>query len=156
MAGTVAFLDGAGTGSVLWVSSANPLPVTGVSVTIASVDIDQTTPGTTNGVVLKDGSGNVLTYGSSTGTLSSVAGSGTAVTLLAANPARVGATIVNESSAILYIGLSATTPTNALYTVALPAAGTTGASFEIPFGYRGIVQGIWASAAGNARITEFS
>ncbi len=40
MAGTVAYIDGAGgDGSIVNVSEANPLPVNGVSVTIASVGI---------------------------------------------------------------------------------------------------------------------
>lgn len=40
MSGPVAFLNGApGTGSPLYVSTANPLPVTGISVTIAGVTV---------------------------------------------------------------------------------------------------------------------
>lgn len=91
-----------------------------------------------------------------TGTMSSVAGSASAVTILAANAARKGATVVNDSTAILYLGLSATTPTASLYTVALQPAGTVGAYYEVPFGYEGILRGIWASATGNARVTEFT
>ncbi len=42
MAGTVAYIDGAGgDGSVVWVSEANPLPVNGVMVTIADVGITE-------------------------------------------------------------------------------------------------------------------
>ncbi len=40
MAGPIAYLDGvSGDGSPVWVSGANPLPITGVSVTIAGVTI---------------------------------------------------------------------------------------------------------------------
>ena len=91
-----------------------------------------------------------------TGTPTQVASSASAVTILAANAARAGATIVNDSTAILYLILSSTTPTSSVYTVALAAKGTVGAYYEVPFGYTGIIKGIWASANGNAVVTEFS
>jgi hypothetical protein len=93
--------------------------------------------------------------GAATGTTAQVAGSATAVTILAANTSRRGATIVNDSSAILYLILSSTTPTSAVYTVALDGKSAVGAYYEVPFGYTGIIKGIWASATGNAVVTEF-
>lgn len=94
--------------------------------------------------------------GSTTGTTSQVASSGSAVTVLAANALRKGATIVNDSTAILYLILSSTTPTTSVYTVALAAKGTVGAYYEVPYGYTGIIKGIWASANGNAVVTELT
>lgn len=87
---------------------------------------------------------------------SSVASSASNVTLLAASNSRKGATITNDSSAVLYIKLGATASTTS-YTVTL--AGSASAPFayyEVPFGYVGIIDGIWASATGNARITELT
>lgn len=89
---------------------------------------------------------------SDTGTPTTVAGSASAVTILAANTARYGATIVNDSSAILYLILSNTTPTSSVYTVKM----LPDAYYEVPFGYIGIIKGIWASATGNARVTELT
>lgn len=73
------------------------------------------------------------------------------VSFLSANPSRMGATITNDSSAILYLILGpAATLTN--YTVQLPK----NAYYEVPFGYTGDVAGIWATDPndGAARITE--
>lgn len=87
-------------------------------------------------------------------TLTTVASSATSVGILAANPARRGASIVNASTAILYLSLTsanndATTTTD--HSVQLP----TLAYYEVPFGYTGPIRGIWASANGSANITEF-
>ena len=89
--------------------------------------------------------------GGSGGNVSSVASSATSVTLLASNAARKGATIYNESTAILYLKLGATASLTS-YSAQLVA----GAYYELPFAYTGIIDGIWASANGNARITEIS
>lgn len=108
--------------------------------------------------LLVDTTGRLITSEApaSVGTMSSVAASASAVTVLAANASRLGATVVNDSAAILYLGLSATTPTNALYTVAIQPTGTVGSYYEVPFRYTGIIRGIWASATGNARVTELT
>jgi len=89
---------------------------------------------------------------SGTGTLSQVASSATAVTILAANTNRKGASIYNASTQVLYLGLSGTTPTSSVYTVAMAA----GSYYEAPAGYNGIIKGIWASANGQADVTEFT
>ena len=86
-----------------------------------------------------------------TSTLSNVAGSITSVTVLAANTARLGATIQNDSAAILYLKFGATASTTS-YTVQMAA----NSYYEIPFGYTGILDGIWSSATGSARVTELS
>ncbi len=88
---------------------------------------------------------------SATGTQTTVASSATNVTLLAANTARLGATIYNDSTAILYLRLQATATTSN-FTTKLFADDY----YEVPAGYAGIIDGIWASATGNARITELT
>lgn len=93
---------------------------------------------------------------STTGATTSVSGSASAGTLLAANTARKGATIVNDSTEILYVLLGAGTVSATVYTVALQPTGTVGAYYEVPFGFNGIITGIWASATGSARITELT
>lgn len=92
-----------------------------------------------------------------TGTVTSVAGSASSVTLLAANTARKGATITNDSSALLYVKLAASAASTSAYTVVLAgAASAPFAYFEVPFGYSGEIRGIWASATGNGRVTELT
>lgn len=84
----------------------------------------------------------------STTTNSNVAGSATSVTLLAANAARLEATITNDSTAVLYIKEGST-------------ASATDFKFRLEQydvyrtnNYTGIITGIWASATGNARVSE--
>lgn len=84
-------------------------------------------------------------------TLANVASSASSVTLLAANAARLGAFIVNESTATLYVKCNSGTASATSYTKAMP----TNTDWEVPCGYRGAITGIWASANGNARVTEF-
>lgn len=87
-----------------------------------------------------------------TSSISSVAGSASSVTLLASNANRRLATIFNDSTAILYVKFGATASTSS-YTVQMGPS----AYFEIPQPvYSGIIDGIWASATGNARITELT
>jgi hypothetical protein len=73
------------------------------------------------------------------------------VTLLAANTSRFGATVFNESTAVLYLKLGATASTTD-YTVKMDA----GDFYETPYDYTGIICGIWSSANGSARITEIT
>ncbi len=95
-------------------------------------------------------------FTSTTATITSIASSTNSVTLLASNANRKGATIVNDSSAILYVKLGTTASTSS-YTVALPASGSSSFNYyEVPFGYTGIIDGIWASANGSARVTELT
>ncbi len=92
---------------------------------------------------------------SATGTPTSVAGNAAAVALLAANTNRKAAYIFNDSTATLYIGLFAhATLTTTNYTTQIPA----NVLWEMPIYpvYTGEISGIWASATGNARITEMT
>lgn len=108
------------------VSSSNPLPVTG-SVTSAT---------------------------STTTTRSQVADNAADVLILASNTSRKGASIQNDSSAVLYLGLGTTTVSATNYSARMVQY----AYFEVPFNFTGEIRGIWASdpADGAARITEFT
>ena len=88
-----------------------------------------------------------------TATLANVAGSASSVTLLAANTGRLGAVIVNDSAATLYIKFGSTASATS-FTYLLTAAGT----LELPTNavYTGIITGIWTSATGSARVTELT
>lgn len=90
----------------------------------------------------------------SVGTQTSVASSASDATILAANVARKGAIIYNDSTAILYILLAVGTSSTSNYSMQIPA---NGGSFTLnPGEYTGVIKGLWASANGNARVTEFS
>lgn len=82
--------------------------------------------------------------------LTTVNASVTSVTVLAANTARVEATITNNSTAILYVALGATSATTA-YSYKLFQDDTL-----IIDKYSGVISGIWASATGAAQVTEVS
>lgn len=89
-----------------------------------------------------------------TTSVTSVASSATNVTLLAANVNRTGASIFNDSTQNLFVKLGATASATS-FTVRL----VPNAYYELPLNaksepYRGIVDGIWANANGNARVTE--
>lgn len=88
----------------------------------------------------------------STSSLTQPASSASSVTLLAANLSRKGAIFYNASTAILYIALTSAAASATAYTVQVAASGT----WSLPLAYTGAVTGIWASANGNAIITELS
>lgn len=69
--------------------------------------------------------------------------------LLATSASRRGAIIVNDSSATLRIGLGTVAVSANDYTVAVGPGGY----WELPYGFRGQVRGIWEAANGSARIT---
>lgn len=112
----------------------------------------------TAGVDTGTGPGTTSTAApTATGTITSVAGSGSDGTILAANTARKGAAIFNDSAAVLYLALASTTSSATNYTVQLAPSGY----YEVPLSrdgtvYTGVIKGIWASATGNARVTELS
>jgi hypothetical protein len=88
-----------------------------------------------------------------TGTKTSVNSGAASVTILAANTARKGATVTNTDANILYLDLSGGTASTTSHTVAVP----TGSYYEAPFGYTGLITGIWAAdGSGAALVTEFS
>lgn len=83
--------------------------------------------------------------------LTNVASSATSVTLLQANEFRRAIVIYNDSTQVLYVKFGATASSTS-FTFPMPAA----ALYESQPGemYTGRIDGIWASANGNARITE--
>lgn len=90
---------------------------------------------------------------SATATETSVASSATNILLLASNAARKGAFIYNESTQVLYLKLGVTASLTS-YTVQVGPNGF----YELPNNplFTGEIDGIWASANGNARVTELS
>lgn len=89
-----------------------------------------------------------------TSAITSVARNAASTTILAANGARIGGSVYNDSNAILFLRLATGTATTTTgYSVKVGAQ----AYFEIPSNYSGIIVGIWTSAgSGNALITEFT
>ena len=86
-----------------------------------------------------------------TGTVTSVAAATVTTTLAAATATRIGLTIFNDSTAICYVKFGATASA-ASYTVKMQAASY----YEVPYGYTGVVNAIWASATGAALVTTLS
>lgn len=86
-----------------------------------------------------------------TATPNNVNSSATNVTIFAAKASVVGRTVWNDSTAVLYLKFGATASTTS-YTVQLAA----GYYYEFPQPtYAGQVDGIWASANGAARTTQW-
>lgn len=90
--------------------------------------------------------------GGATGASSTVAGSATAVTLKAANNGRRGLTLFNDSSSACFVLLGAGTVSATVFSVKMSA----GTYYEVPFGFTGIVTGIWVTATGSMRVTELT
>jgi hypothetical protein len=80
-----------------------------------------------------------------------VASANTNTNLFAAASGTNARTIYNDSTAVLYVKFG-TTATNSSYTVQIAAGGYY--EFPQPL-YAGNVDGIWASANGNARLTSW-
>lgn len=91
---------------------------------------------------------------SGSATLTQVAGSATSVTLFNATT-RTGLVIVNDSTANLKVAFASSASATA-YTYLM----TAGATLELPTAgrvmYNGAISGIWASATGNAVLTEIT
>ncbi len=91
---------------------------------------------------------------SANGAVSLVASSASAVILLAANPLRLNAMFVNDSNQVLYLYFSAAgTVSAANWSIKLLPGDIW--SFD-SVKYQGIVTGIWVSANGQCRVTEFT
>lgn len=88
-----------------------------------------------------------------TSAVSSVAASAVNQTLIAANTARRGAMVFNDSAtATLFLKLGATASATS-YTVQIPPNNY----YELPSPvYTGRIDGIWSAAVGDARITELT
>ncbi len=102
--------------------------------------------------ILTDSSGRqVFKSISSTTNQSTINASASNISLLSSNSSRIGSTIFNKSTAILYVILGSTASTSS-FTVQINPSGY----YETPFGYTGVVSGIWSSATGTALITELT
>lgn len=89
---------------------------------------------------------------SASATLTNVTSSASSTTCLAANTARKGVILYNDSTAILYLGLTASAVSTTSYTTQVASQGY----FQMPnpVNYTGQITCIWASANGAARVTE--
>ena len=89
-----------------------------------------------------------------TGTITSVTSAAASTVILAANTNRKGATLYNESTAVLYLALSATAASTTAYSIQVQPSGY----YELPPDrlYNGQLTGTWATANGFARITELT
>jgi hypothetical protein len=115
------------------------------TTTASPVKIDQTTDGTTNKVNI-----TASLRASGTATKANVASSTTSGTILASNANRKGATIWNDSTAVLYLDLTGGTASATSCSKKLAADEY----YEVPFGLSGAITGVWATANGSARVTE--
>lgn len=71
--------------------------------------------------------------------------------LLPINPRRTGASITNTSTGTLYLQFGAAASLES-YIVKLEQDDT----YEMPFHFTGLVNGIWTAPNGNAQVVEFS
>jgi hypothetical protein len=153
------------------VTTASPTYTTGqmsalsldTSGNLRSVVVGSGTAGTpSTGVVTIQGitggtpipvSGTFVVDKSTTGTLTSVAGSVTSVTFLASNANRVGAAFFNDGGSTLYLALSATAASTTAYTIKI----LPNSYYDMSgLSYTGQVNGIWNGTNSNARITEWT
>ena len=140
-----------GTGKVTVVSGTAANLKAEVTIAAAQTLATVTTVGTvstiTNTVPTKE-------IRAATAAQTTVADNAASTTILAANANRLGATVSNDSSAVLYLLLGSTAASATSYSVRMVQYGY----YEIPFGYTGQLTGIWASDPndGAARITEIT
>lgn len=86
----------------------------------------------------------------SSATISVVSGSASSATMLAANAYRKGVIVFNDSSAAMYIKFGATA-SSASFTYKIFPSGTWEMNQTC---YDGIIDCIWDSATGDAKVTE--
>lgn len=136
-------------------TSANNIVVDGVATPAGDVQAVKLWDGTAGSMqpVVADSAGalSVKERRPATAAHTNVTSSASSVTVVSSNTSRLGVAIFNDSTATLYISLSsAASTTNYLVQI--------GASqyYELPFGWTGLVNGIWSAANGFARVTEFS
>lgn len=130
--------------SVVLASDSDAIPITDNS---GSLTVDGT-------VTANAGTGTFTTKEtrSSTATSTNVSDTASSTTILASNANRLGATVYNDSTAVLYLKLGATASITS-FTAKMAADSY----YEVPFNYTGIIDGIWASdASGAARIVELT
>jgi len=126
-------------------AAGNPVLAAGVdaSSNVARLQLRTAPPvGTVSGTVVRP-------VAAQTGTQTSVPGSAANVTLLAANTARLGATLYNDGTQPWFVKLGATASTSS-FSIRLAAQSY----YELPYGYTGQIDAIQSVANGNLRVTE--
>jgi hypothetical protein len=105
-------------------------------------------------LVLWDGSISVDRQQAAAATVSSVADTASSTTILAANSNRLGASVYNDSTVVLYLLYGSGTASATNYTAAVYPNGF----HPILTHYTGQITGVWASDpdTGAARVTELS
>lgn len=95
---------------------------------------------------------SVITDKSSTGTITSVAGSTSNTSVLALNANRVSATVFNATNKTMYIALAGTASTSS-YTISVFKSSY----WELPVSYTGAISAVWdAGVSGSALVTELT
>jgi hypothetical protein len=85
-----------------------------------------------------------------TAALSNVSASATVVTVLAANPARVGFALYNDSGSYVYVKFGSSASSSSFTLKMAPNS-----VWHVPqASYSGVITGIWESATGTMRVTE--
>lgn len=130
------------------------------------VDATNTAIGTAGNPLVTSGTGGgsamtqaefIAALKSGTGTTTSTNSGTSPVTVLASNAARKGASVSNTDANILYLLLGTGTVSATNFTVALGAGNTNPTYYEAPFGFTGIITGLWASdGSGVALATEYT
>lgn len=148
----VSIVAGAATIGAVNIAAAQTLAtVTTVAAVTAITNALPTGNNVLGHVIVDSGSITTTAGTSATGTQTSVVGSAASVTLLASNASRKGFALYNDSTAILKVAFTATASAT-IFTVLLQP----NSYYENNVLYTGVIAGIWASAAGNARVTEFT
>lgn len=110
--------------------------------------------GTNQGRIVAVSAANALSVATpfaSTSALTTVTVSTTSATVVSAQATRLGCAIFNDTTALLYLALSAVAATTSAHTVQVPVSGY----YEVPFSYTGAVTAILAagSTSGPVRVT---
>ena len=92
---------------------------------------------------------NVTAARPSTTNTSSVAATTSNTTILASNALRLGATVYNDSMALLYVKLGSAASLTDFTIKLFPLS-----YYEVPYGYTGEIDALWSSTGGFARIGE--
>lgn len=152
---------------------ATSVSVSGFTSSVATVptnaagleyDSDNPAPVTFSGSVeVKQVSGfidsvNVVSFATGTATLTDVTSSTTSVTIIASNSSRKGAMIYNDSNRSLYIKLGGTASSTSGSSPAFTTRLLAGSYYELPQHpiYTGVIDGIWDTDSGWARVTEMT
>jgi hypothetical protein len=144
----------AGTITAVGTNADNSANVTNKIPTLSAVATNSA-PSWTGGNLVPlsvDTSGNlrVLNAKASSSNITSVNATTSSTVILASNPNRITASIFNNSNKTMYLALAATATTS-LYSIQI----ASGAYYELPAVYTGIISAVWASGANSAAlITE--